>query len=71
MPFGRHGQWRSTLMKTTRRFRDSWFCFAIVVAILVGEIVAWEISSHFGLRSNPLVVAFLSIGLVTAIVSVL
>jgi hypothetical protein len=59
-------------MKTTRRvFKGSWFLFAVAVTILVGEIIAWEVSSHYGLRNNPLVVAFLSAGLVAAIASVL
>jgi hypothetical protein len=59
-------------MKATRRtFKGSWFLVAVVVAVLVGEIVAWEVSSHYGLRNNPLVVAFLCAGLVAAIASVL
>ena len=44
---------------------------AIVVAILIGEVLAWEISTAFEVRNNPLVVAFLSAGLVAAIASVL
>lgn len=58
-------------MKATRKFKNSWFLAAIVVTIVIGEAVAWEVSSRFGLRSNPLVVAFLCIGLVAAMVSVL
>lgn len=58
-------------MKATRKFKNSWFLTAIVVAILAGELIAWEISSRFGVRSNPLVVAFLCTGLIAAMVSVL
>lgn len=58
-------------MKATRKFKNSWFLTALVVALLVGEAIAWEVSSRFGVRSNPLVVAFLCIGLVAAMVSVL
>lgn len=58
-------------MKTLRTFKGSWFLLATVVAIIVGEVAAWEVSSHFGVRNNPLVVAFLCIGLVAGIVSVL
>ena len=58
-------------MKATRKFKNSWFVTAIVVTILVGEIVAWEVSTQLGIRSSPLVVAFVSTGLVAAIVSVL
>jgi hypothetical protein len=58
-------------MKTTRTFKGSWFVIAVVIAILGGEIVAWEASNHFGFRNNPLLVAFICLGLVTAFVSVL
>ena len=40
---------------------------AIVVTILVGEVIAWEVSSRLGIRANPVVVAFLCTGLVAAI----
>ncbi|WP_414664782.1 hypothetical protein [Horticoccus sp. 23ND18S-11] len=58
-------------MKTTRRFRPSWFMLAIAAAIVVGEVAAWEFTSAYGIRMNPLVVGFLCIGLVAAITSVL
>lgn len=58
-------------MKATRKFNSSWFLTAIVVTILVGEVIAWEVSSRLGIRANPVVVAFLCTGLVAAIVSVL
>lgn len=58
-------------MKTTRTFKGSWCALAIVVAILVGEVVAWEVSSRFEIRNNPFVVALLCIGLVAAMASVL
>ena len=58
-------------MKTLRTFKGSWFLLAIVVAIIVGEVVAWEVSARFGLRNNPFVVGFLCMGLVAAIASVL
>jgi hypothetical protein len=58
-------------MKTTGTFKTSWFLFAIVVAIVIGEIIAWEAANHFGLRNNPLVVAVMATGLVAAFVSVL
>lgn len=58
-------------MKATRNFKDSWFLIATVVAILVGETIAWEVSRRYGVRSNPLVVAVLCTGLVAAVVSVI
>ena len=61
---------RPTPMKTARTFKGSWFLFAMVVAILIGEIVAWEVSNRLGIRNSPLVVAFLSMGLVAAVASV-
>jgi len=58
-------------MKTTRTFKNSWFLLAIVVGIVIGEVIAWEVASRFGVRSHPFVVGMLSVGLVAAIVSVL
>ncbi len=58
-------------MKKLRKFSNSWFGIAVVTVIIIGEIAAWEISSRYGLRSHPLVVGFLCLGLVTAITSVL
>ena len=58
-------------MKTARRFKDSWFYLAIVVAIIVAEVVAWEVANHFDLRTNPVVVGVLAVGIVSAIVAVL
>ena len=58
-------------MKTARTFKGSWFVFALVAAIVLGEVIAWEISSRLGVRSNPIVVGFLCAGLVAAITSVL
>jgi NhaP-type Na+/H+ and K+/H+ antiporter len=58
-------------MKTLRTFKGSWFVTAIVVAIVIGEVIAWEVSSRLGIRNSPLVVAFLCTGLVAGIVTVL
>jgi hypothetical protein len=58
-------------MKANRTFKDSGFIYAIVGAIIVGEIVAWEVATRFGFRANPLTVAFLCAGLVAAITAVL
>ncbi len=51
-------------MKTTRTFKGSWFIFAMIVAIAVGELIAWQASQFFGFRLHPITVAFVSIGLV-------
>lgn len=62
---------RTLPMKTARTFKGSWFLVAVVAAILVGELGAWELSSYFGWQNNPLLVGFISVGLVSAIASVL
>ena len=58
-------------MKTTRRFNGSWFMFAMVATIIVGEVIAWELANVYHLRANPVVVGFMCAGLVAAIASVL
>lgn len=60
-----------SIMKTIRTFKGSWFGFAIIAAIVVGEFVAWELSKLYGLRASPLTVAFLAMGLVAVGVSIL
>lgn len=60
-----------SIMKTIRTFKGSWFGFAIVAAIVVCEFVAWEVSRVYGLRANPLTVAFLAMGLVAVGASIL
>lgn len=67
----RNGAALPLTMKATRKFKSSWFTLALVAAIIVGEVAAWEIANAYGFRAHPLVVAFLCIGLVTAITSVL
>lgn len=62
---------RSPPMKSTRTFKGSWFVSTIVAVIIIGEVVAWELSSRYGLRAHPLTVAFLCAGLVAAITAVL
>lgn len=58
-------------MKTTRTFKGRWFMFAIAVAIVIGEVIAWELSRMFGIRNSPFTVAFLSAGVVAALAMVL
>lgn len=58
-------------MKATRKFRDSWFFAAIVIAIVLGELISSQLSGWLGLRHNPVVVAFLGAGLVAAAVSII
>lgn len=58
-------------MKTIHTFKGSWFLLAIVIGIIVAEVFAWEISSIYGLRANPVTVGFIAVGLVAAIAMVL
>lgn len=62
-------------MKLTRntppRSFGRWLMIVSVIAVLVGEVIAWEVSNALGIRNNPLVVGVLSVGLVAAIASLL
>lgn len=51
-------------MKTTRTFKGSWFIFAMIVAIALGELIAWQVSKFFGFQLHAVTVAFLSVGVV-------
>ena len=56
-------------MKTTHTFKGSWFGLAIVAAIVVGEVVAWQLSNGLDFRFNPITVAFGAAGLVAVVAS--
>ncbi len=58
-------------MKATRSFKSSWFVFALAVAVIVGELLARELVNRFGFHLNPVTAAFLSVGLVTAVTSMI
>ena len=58
-------------MKTFRTFKGSWFGAAMVFAVLAGEAIAYEVCTRMGWRNSPVVVAFLAVGLVAVITSVL
>jgi len=57
--------------KTTRKFKGSLFLLAIVAAVTVGEIIAWKLSSAYGVRISPIVAGGIGIGTVLLITSVL
>jgi hypothetical protein len=58
-------------MKTNHRFNGSWFMVALLAAVVIGELVATQLTRHFGFRASPIVVAFLSAGIAAAFASVI
>ncbi len=58
-------------MKTTRTFKGSWFILAMIVAIALGELIAWQASQFFGFRLHAITVAFVCIGLVQVVATLL
>ena len=58
-------------MKATRSFKSSWFVFALVVAVIIGELLARTLVNRFGVNINPVTAAFVSIGLVAAVTSMI
>jgi hypothetical protein len=56
-------------MKMIKRLRTSWFLGAMIVAVVVGELIAWQICGYYKLRFPPVVVATLCIGAVAAFVA--
>lgn len=65
------GNGDTSRMKHARTFKGSWFVTAAIAAVILAEGAAWAISERFGLRTNPLVVAFLAVGIVAMVASVL
>jgi hypothetical protein len=58
-------------MKKARTFKASWFLLAVLAAIVVGEVLAQQISDLAGLRISGLTVAFLCTGLVAVVTSMI
>ena len=56
-------------MKTSHTFKGSWFGLAIVAAIVVAELVAWQLSNRLESGFNPITVAFAAAGLVAVVAS--
>lgn len=44
---------------------------AMILAAVMGEFAAWGLSNHYGFRLNPVTVAFLSVGIVAVVTSVI
>lgn len=58
-------------MKTTRTFNGYWFCFALVVAIVVGELLAWKLTELYGFKISGIGAGALCAGIVLAATSLL
>ena len=61
-------------MKLTHKAPRSfgrWLLVASVIAIVVCEVVASQVTGLLGIRNNPLVVGVLGIGIAAALASVL
>lgn len=56
-------------MKMIKHLRTSWLLAAMAAAVVIGELLAWQISQHFGLRFPPVPVAALAVGSVAAFVA--
>ena len=51
-------------MKTTHKFKGSWYLSSMLVAIVLGELIAWAIASLYSLQASPIIVAFICAGIV-------
>lgn len=60
-----------TPMKTTRTFNGYWFCFALVAAVAIGELLAWKLTELYGLKLSGIGTGALCVGIVLAATSVL
>lgn len=56
-------------MKLIKHLKARWLIAAMVVAILFGELIAWQISRSFGVRFVPVLAAAASVLAVAIFVS--
>jgi hypothetical protein len=58
-------------MKMLHTLKTSWLILAMVVAVVIGEAMATQLSSLFGVRFSAVAVGAASIGVVVLIVSLI
>jgi hypothetical protein len=58
-------------MKILHTLKTSWLILAMIVAVVIGETVAWQVSRAFDLRFPAFAVGAVSVGLVAFIVSLI
>lgn len=51
-------------MKTTHKFKGSWYVSSMIAVIIVGELIAAAVANLSSLTLSPVVVAFACAGLV-------
>ena len=44
-------------MKLIKHLKARWLAAAMVVGVLIGELIAWQISRSFGIRFEPVLAA--------------
>lgn len=71
-PYPHHGLGHfHSVMKHIHHLKSSWLLLAMLVAVVVGETVAWYVTKTLDLRFPAVTVAAICIGLVAAGVSIL
>ena len=58
-------------MKTLHTLKAPWLIVAMVIAVSIGEIVAWQVMKSLGVRFDPTAVAAVCVGAVAAVVALL
>ena len=58
-------------MKILHTLKTSWFVFALVVAVVIGETIAWQLSQSLGFRYSAFTIGVVSVGLTAFIVSLI
>lgn len=58
-------------MKILHTLKAGWLLLAMLAAVAVGEVIAWQISRAYDVRFAPALVAALCLGLVAFVVSLI
>jgi len=56
-------------MKKLHTLKVRWFLAAMVLAVTIGETIAWQVSRSFSVRFDPAAVGAICVGVVAVVVS--
>lgn len=58
-------------MKTIHHLKARWLMLAMLVAVVVGEVIAWQVSRAFDVRFEWIIAAALGIGVTAGITALI
>ncbi len=58
-------------LKTLHHLKARWLVLAMVLAVVLGEAIAWQLARSFGFRFAPVAVGAICVGLTASVVALI